>query len=52
MVKILGQLVNELVTAETEVLEENCPQCHFVYHKSRMPCLVLEPGPSLWETSE
>jgi hypothetical protein len=29
---------------ETEVLEENLSQCHFIYHKPHMLCPEANPG--------
>jgi hypothetical protein len=46
---IIEKLV-EWLAGETEVLEENLPQCPFVHHKSHM-LPVREPGPPRWEAS-
>jgi hypothetical protein len=42
----------ECLVRETEVFEENLPQCRFVNHKSYMTRSGLEPGPPLREGGE
>jgi hypothetical protein len=46
---IMEKLV-EWLAGETEVLEENLPQCRFVHHITHM-LPGREPGPSRWKTS-
>jgi hypothetical protein len=48
MMVIVEQLVEWRVAGETEVLGENLPQHHFVYHKSHM----TRPGPPRWEAND
>jgi hypothetical protein len=36
MMVIVEQLVKCRLEEETEIIEENLPQCHFVHHKSHM----------------
>jgi hypothetical protein len=42
--KMNVELSVEWVSGETEVLGENLPQCHFVYHKSHMTLPGMEAG--------
>jgi hypothetical protein len=52
IVMMMDKLVERMVLAgETEVLGENLPRRHFVYH---IPLARpgREPGPPLWEANE
>jgi hypothetical protein len=40
------------LAGDTEVLAENLPQCHSVYHKSHMTCPGLEDGQLRWEAGD
>jgi hypothetical protein len=42
-------MVKPELAEETEVVGENLSQYHFVYHKSDMIRLVVEPVPPRWE---
>jgi hypothetical protein len=50
LIMIMEKLV-EWLAGETEVLEENLPQCRFVHHEPHM-LPGREPGPPQWEASD
>jgi hypothetical protein len=50
VIMMMEKLV-EWLARETEVLEENLPQCRFVHHKPHM-LPGREPWPPRWETSD
>jgi hypothetical protein len=47
-----GEIGGMKIGRGAEVLGENLPQSHFVYHKSHMSRPGFEPGPSRWEASD
>jgi hypothetical protein len=47
MIVRMENLVESRLVGETEILEENLPQRHFVHHKSYLTKLGREPGPPL-----
>jgi hypothetical protein len=49
---IVEKLVEQRLTGETEILEENLPQRHFVHHKYHVTRPGFEPGPPRWEVSD
>jgi hypothetical protein len=44
MMMIVEQSVERELAGETEILGENLPQCHFVYHISQMNYPGSNPG--------
>jgi hypothetical protein len=49
MMKSVEQSVEWELARETEVLGDNLPQRHFVYHKTQMTWPGIETGPPRWE---
>jgi hypothetical protein len=47
-----GEIGGMKIGRDSEVLGENLPQRHFVYHKTNMTRSVFEPGPPLWEAND
>jgi hypothetical protein len=41
-----------ILAVETEILRENLPHRHFVYHNSHMTRPGFEPEPPRWEASD
>jgi hypothetical protein len=52
LIMMTENLVEWRLAGETEVLGENVPQRHCVYHKFHLPDPMLEPVPPRWEASD
>jgi hypothetical protein len=50
--RLHGVISQKIEFFETQIVEENLPQCHFVYYKTRITLLGNKPGSQRWEAGD